>query len=36
MVGFVGTEKGRVPDTQKVGKLVKWPVCGNLTEVRAF
>lgn len=36
IVGFVCTEEGRFPDAQKVEKLVQWPACSTLTEVRAF
>lgn len=35
-IRFVCREEGRLPEAQQVEKLVKWPACGNMTEVRAF
>ena len=36
VVGHKCTMEGRVPDESKVQKIVDWPICRNLTEVRGF
>lgn len=36
MVGFVIDGDGRHPDVEKISKIVNWPACKNVTEVRAF
>ncbi|KAJ3555384.1 hypothetical protein NP233_g12223 [Leucocoprinus birnbaumii] len=36
VVGHLCTYEGRPPDTSRVQKIVDWPLCSNLTEVRGF
>lgn len=36
VVGHLCTYEGRLPDTSRVQKIVDWPSCSNLTEVRGF
>lgn len=36
IIRCVCMEEGTLPDVRKVEKLVKWPPCGNLPEVRPF
>ena len=36
IVGHKCTMEGRLPDESRVQKIVDWPICKNLTEVRGF
>lgn len=36
VVGHKCTYGGRMPDEAKIKKIVSWPICRNLTEVRGF
>jgi hypothetical protein len=36
IVGHRCTYEGRIPDESRVQKIIDWPVCRNLTEVRGF
>ncbi|KAF5355069.1 hypothetical protein D9756_005757 [Leucocoprinus leucothites] len=36
VVGHLCTYEGRLPDTTRVQKIVDWPPCSDLTEVRGF
>jgi hypothetical protein len=36
VVGHLCTYEGRLPDTSRVQKIVDWPPCSNLTDVRGF
>lgn len=36
VVGHLCTYEGRLPETSRIQKIVDWPLCTNLTEVRGF
>src|SRR6201999_1275298 len=36
ILGHCCTSKGRIPDRTHVSKILEWPHCRNLTEVRGF
>src|SRR5437016_11512581 len=36
VVGYICGSNGRLPDTDKVAKIVEWPDCQDVSEARAF